>query len=193
MPSPQLYLASRSPRRAQLLDQLGIDFEIIPASVDEIRSSGESPVQFAERLALDKARAGLQALPAGRPRPVLGADTIVVAGDSVMGKPADRAHAIEMLMTLSGRYHEVITAVALASGREAVVSQSSRVRFRALTLQECEAYWDTGEPCDKAGSYAIQGLAAMFVTRLEGSYSGVMGLPLYETAELLWRFDITIL
>lgn len=193
MPSPQLYLASRSPRRAQLLDQLGIDFEIIPASVDEIRSSGESPVQFAERLALDKARAGLRAVPAGRPRPVLGADTIVVAGDSVMGKPADRAHAIEMLMTLSGRHHEVITAVALASEREAVVSQSSRVRFRALTLQECEAYWDTGEPCDKAGSYAIQGLAAMFVTRLEGSYSGVMGLPLYETVELLRQFDITIL
>ena len=158
MPSPQLYLASRSPRRAQLLDQLGIDFEIIPASVDEIRSSDESPVQFAERLALDKARAGLQVVPAGRSRPVLGADTIVVAGDSVMGKPADRAHAIEMLMTLSGRHHEVITAVALASEREAVVSQSSRVTFRALTLQECEAYWDTGEPRDKAGSYAIQGL-----------------------------------
>ena len=193
MPSPQLYLASRSPRRAQLLDQLGIDFEIIPASVDEIRSSDESPVQFAERLALDKARAGLQAVPAGRPCPVMGADTIVVAGDSVMGKPADRAHAIEMLMTLSGRHHEVITAVALASEREAVVSQSSRVTFRALTLQECEAYWDTGEPCDKAGSYAIQGLAAMFVTRLEGSYSGVMGLPLYETVELLRQFDITIL
>ena len=110
-----------------------------------------------------------------------------------MGKPSNREQAIEMLMMLSGRHHEVITAVALASEREAVVSQSSRVRFRALTLRECEAYWDTGEPCDKAGSYAIQGLAAMFVTRLEGSYSGVMGLPLYETVELLRQFDITIL
>lgn len=193
MPSPQLYLASRSPRRAQLLDQLGVDFEIIPADVEELRSRDETPVQFAERLALDKARAGLQAVPAERPRPALGADTIVVVGDRVMGKPSNREQAIEMLMMLSGRHHEVITAVALASEQEAVVSQSSRVTFRTLTVQECEAYWDSGEPYDKAGSYAIQGLAAMFVTRLEGSYSGVMGLPLYETAELLRQFSITIL
>lgn len=193
MPSPQLYLASRSPRRAQLLDQLGVDFEVVSADVAEIRANDETPVQFAERLALDKARAGLQAMPADRPRPVLGADTVVVAGDNVMGKPADRAQAIDMLMTLSGRHHEVITAVALADGREAVVSQTSRVTFRTLTVQECEAYWDTGEPCDKAGSYAIQGLAAVFIIRLEGSYSGVMGLPLYETAALLRQFDIRVI
>ncbi len=193
MPSPQLYLASRSPRRAQLLEQLGIDFEILPADVAEIRASDETPAQFAERLALDKARAGLQVVPADRPGPVLGADTIVVAGDQVMGKPAGRAQAVEMLMMLSGRHHEVITAVALADGHEAVTSQTSRVTFRALTVQECESYWATGEPCDKAGSYAIQGLAAAFIVRLEGSYSGVMGLPLYETAELLRQFGIRVI
>jgi septum formation protein len=193
MSSPQLYLASRSPRRAQLLDQLGVDYAVLSVDVDETRASDEPPAQFAERLALDKARAGLLSVPAERPCPVLGADTIVVVDDTVMGKPADCAEAIDMLMMLSGRDHEVITAVALVGQHEAVVSQSSSVAFRTLTLDECVAYWDTGEPCDKAGSYAIQGLAAMFISRLEGSYSGVMGLPLYETAELMRQFGITIL
>lgn len=193
MPFPQLYLASGSPRRAQLLDQLGVDYAVLSVDVDETRTSDETPVQFAERLALDKARAGLLSVPAESPCPVLGADTIVVVDDTVMGKPADCTEAIDMLMTLSGRYHEVITAVALVAQHEAVVSQSSRVAFRTLTLEECVAYWDTGEPCDKAGSYAVQGLAAMFISRLEGSYSGVMGLPLYETAELMRQFGITIL
>jgi septum formation protein len=110
-----------------------------------------------------------------------------------MGKPADRQQGIEMLQTLSGTTHDVVTAVALATDQESVCSQRSRVTFRTLSRQECAAYWDSGEPRDKAGGYAIQGLAAMFISRLDGSYSGVMGLPLYETTELLKTFGIVVL
>ena len=124
---------------------------------------------------------------------MLGADTLVITADAVMGKPENRRQAIEMLLTLSGSTHQVITAVALVGKQEGVRSQCRRVTFRPLTRQECEAYWETGEPRDKAGAYAIQGLAAMFITRLEGSYSGVMGLPLYETTELLKAFGIDTL
>jgi septum formation protein len=141
---------------------------------------------------MEKARAGWHALSPERQRPVLGADTIVIAANSVMGKPADREQAIAMLQALSGITHEVITAVALAGEQVVVNSQCSRVTFRTLTRRECEAYWACGEPRDKAGAYAIQGLAAAFITRLEGSYSGVMGLPLYETAELLKTIGITV-
>ena len=189
----QLYLASQSPRRAALLQQIGVDFEVLPVSVDETMAVDEAPGNYARRLAMEKAQAGWCALPPRRQRPVLGADTIVIAAGTVMGKPADRQQAIAMLQALSGSTHEVITAVALAGEHESVCSQCSRVTFRRLTRQECEAYWDSGEPCDKAGGYAIQGLAAMFITRLDGSYSGVMGLPLYETTELLKSFGIVIL
>ena len=190
---PQLYLASQSPRRAALLQQIGVRFEVLPVAVDEAMAATETPGDYAQRLAMEKARAGWCALTPGRQRPVLGADTIVIAADTVMGKPADRQQAIAMLTALSGTTHQVITAVALAGDHEAVSSQCSRVTFRTLTRRECEAYWDSGEPRDKAGAYAIQGLAAMFITRLDGSYSGVVGLPLYETTELLRTFGIVVL
>jgi len=189
----RIYLASQSPRRAELLQQIGVGFDVVSVAVDETMAATETPEAYAQRLALEKARAGWCQLRPDRQRPVLGADTIVIAGGTVMGKPASRQQAIEMLLTLSGNTHRVITAVALAGEHEAVRSQCSRVTFRSLTRQECEAYWDTGEPRDKAGAYAIQGLAAMFITRLEGSYSGVMGLPLYETTELLKIFGIDTL
>ncbi|MGB5426556.1 MAG: Maf family protein [Gammaproteobacteria bacterium] len=190
---PQLYLASQSPRRAALLQQIGVDFEVVSVTVDETMLATETPEHCARRLATEKARAGWRALDPERRRPVLGADTLVIAADTVMGKPADRQQAIEMLQTLSGTTHEVVTAVALATDQESVCSQRSRVTFRTLSRQECAAYWDSGEACDKAGGYAIQGLAAMFITRLDGSYSGVMGLPLYETTELLKTFGIVVL
>jgi septum formation protein len=188
----RIYLASQSPRRAELLRQIGVSFDVVTVAVDETMAAAETPEAYAQRLALEKARAGWGQLCSDR-RPVLGADTIVIAGDTVMGKPASRQQAIEMLLTLSGNTHQVITAVALAGEQEVVRSQCSRVTFRSLTRRECEAYWETGEPRDKAGAYAIQGLAAMFITRLEGSYSGVMGLPLYETTELLKTFGIDTL
>lgn len=190
---PHIYLASQSPRRAQLLQQIGVGFDVLSVDIDETMVAGESPATYAQRLALEKARAGWCTLDPDRRRPVLGADTIVVAADTVMGKPANRQQAIEMLLALSGSTHQVITAVALAGEHEVVRDQHSRVTFCTLTRQKCEAYWETGEPRDKAGAYAIQGLAAMFITRLEGSYSGVMGLPLYETAELLKTFGMTTL
>ena len=183
-------LASQSPRRRELLRQIGVDFELLPVDIDETPLAGETPEACVQRLALGKARAGRAGQSAASVLPVMGADTIVVAGDAVLGKPADRGAAIEMLQLLSGSTHRVITAVALAGDHEAVCMNTSHVTFRTLTARECEAYWETGEPQDKAGAYAIQGLAAMFITRLEGSYSGVMGLPLYETAALLQEFGI---
>jgi septum formation protein len=122
------------------------------------------------------------------PLPVLGADTVVVANGTIMGKPRDRQQAIDMLQVLSGSTHEVLTAVALVAERKLVRLNTSRVIFRTVSLSECEAYWESGEPADKAGAYAIQGLGAAFITHLEGSYSGVMGLPLFETLEMLETF-----
>lgn len=188
--SADIYLASRSPRRQALLQQIGIAFELLAVDVDETPLAAESAVAFVQRVALDKARAGRASLLAGRCLPVLGADTCVVADGRIMGKPRDRMHALEMLQLLSGSTHEVLSAVALAGDHEALRVQSSRVTFRTLSRAECAAYWTTGEPADKAGAYAIQGLAGLFVTHLDGSYSGVMGLPLYETGELLREFDI---
>jgi septum formation protein len=189
---PHIYLASQSPRRAALLRQIGVGFEVLAVDVDEAVFSAETPSDSARRLAMEKAQAGWHGLPKDRRRPVLGADTVVIAADAVLGKPADREQAIAMLLALSGKTHEVITAVALVGEQAVVSSQCSRVTFRTLTRRECEAYWACGEPRDKAGAYAIQGLAAVFVTRLEGSYSGVMGLPLYETAELLKTVGIAV-
>ena len=186
-------LASQSPRRRELLHQIGVDFELLPVAIDETPLAGETPEACVQRLALEKARAGRAGQSAASALPVMGADTIVVAGDAVLGKPVDRRAAIDMLQLLSGGTHRVITAVALAGDHEAVCMHTSHVTFRTLTAHECEAYWETGEPRDKAGAYAIQGLAAMFITRLEGSYSGVMGLPLYETAALLQKFGIRLL
>jgi septum formation protein len=180
-----IYLASASPRRRELLDQIGVCYRTLAVEVDESPRPGEPPERYVLRLALAKARAGRAQRPAGDARPVLGADTAVVIDGDILGKPLDRKDALAMLCRLSDRTHHVYTGVALAGEVESTRLSVSAVAFRPLTLEECAAYWQTGEPADKAGAYAIQGRGAVFVTRLEGSYSGVMGLPLYEVAELL--------
>ena len=165
--------------------QLGLSCEIVPADIEERPGAGESPSEYVRRLARRKAEAAVQRL--GRPRaPVLAADTEVVVDGLVLGKPRDREAGLAMLTGLSGRSHEVLSAVALWSEGEVRATLSeSRVWFRVITPPEAAAYWETGEPADKAGGYAIQGRGAIFIERLEGSYTGVMGLPLYETARLL--------
>ncbi|GAD63208.1 Maf family protein [Aquipseudomonas alcaligenes] len=186
-----LHLASASPRRRELLAQIGVPFVTLIASIDETALPGEPAERYVERLAREKAQAGLAALSDPTDAVVLGADTAVVLDGRILGKPADRAECLATLAALSGREHQVLTAVALASAQR-IESRvvASRVRFRPLRAGEAEAYWATGEPCDKAGSYGIQGLAAVFVSQLEGSYSAVVGLPLCETAQLLGEFGI---
>jgi septum formation protein len=181
-----IYLASASPRRSQLLSQIGIPHEVLAVDLDEARLPDEPPRVYVERLARDKARAARSAL-GGRPlRPLLAADTSVVLGEEIFGKPADEADCVRMLMALAGRTHEVMTGIAVLAGDALLADLSvSRVTFRRLDEAECRRYWASGEPRDKAGGYAVQGFAAVFVERLEGSYSGVMGLPLFETARLL--------
>jgi septum formation protein len=184
-----LILASSSPRRRELLDQIGVTYRVQPVAVDETPREGESPEAFARRMALEKARAGWMAQGTGLP--VLGADTVVTLDGVILGKPADRAEALHMLGRLSGSTHRVLSAVALKhGGREAVRLSETRVRFRTLAPEEIAAYWDSGEPADKAGAYGVQGLGALFVEHLEGSYTGVVGLPLYETGQLLEAFGI---
>ncbi|MDQ5909839.1 MAG: dTTP/UTP pyrophosphatase [Pseudomonadota bacterium] len=184
-----IYLASASPRRRELLRQIGVSYRLLRIEVDETPGAGESPDDYVARLALAKAQFGCAALGRRQPAPVLGADTAVVVDDVILGKPRDREDGLAMLARLSGREHQVLSAVAVAtSTRNAVKVQESRVWFRNLSPVECAAYWDSGEPRDKAGGYGIQGRAATFITHLHGSYSGVMGLPLFETAELLREF-----
>lgn len=181
--APVVCLASMSPRRRELLAQIGVPHTVVAAHVDESFLPGESPQEYVVRVARLKAAT---VLGRGEPLPVLAADTSVVLNGTVHGKPADRAAGIAMLQALAGRTHEVLTAVALGSARGmALRVSSSSVRFREIARAEMEAYWDTGEPRDKAGGYAIQGYGAVFVAALSGSYSGVMGLPLLETAQLL--------
>jgi septum formation protein len=170
----------------------------VVVAVDETPLPGEDPATYVGRLALAKARAGWELLTTRQSElrliPVLGADTAVVLDGIILGKPRDRNEGLAILAALSGREHQVMSAVALVAGERAALRvQESRVRFRALSQTEREAYWDTGEPADKAGAYGIQGRAAVFITGLEGSYSGVMGLPLFETAELLREFEISLL
>jgi septum formation protein len=181
--TPLVCLASVSPRRHELLAQIGVPHSVVAADIDETAMPGEAPRDYVVRMARQKA---LTVRQRGARLPVLAADTTVVLDNTIYGKPRDRDDGVAMLGRLSGRTHEVLTAVALASSHEVTLCLSvSTVRFRGLTPQECAAYWDTGEPRDKAGGYAIQGAAAVFVESLSGSYSGVMGLPLFETAELL--------
>jgi septum formation protein len=185
MPTDFVLLASESPRRRELLRQIGVSFRILRVAVDESPRPSEAAGDYVSRLARDKAHAGQGNASPGRQR-VLGADTAVVLDGRILGKPRDREHGLAMLGALSGRTHQVLTAVALASGDSTSLRLStSDVTLRRLEPAECSAYWDTGEPEDKAGGYAIQGFAAVFVAALRGSYSGVMGLPLCETAELL--------
>ncbi|HWJ35633.1 MAG TPA: Maf family protein [Steroidobacteraceae bacterium] len=181
-----VYLASGSPRRRALLTQIGVPFQVLKVTVDEAVLDGEAPEAYVTRLARQKAAAGGEALPTLNSVPVLAADTAVVLDGKILVKPADAQDGERMLRELSGRTHEVLTAVALATARGAQSRLSrSEVTFRTITAAEAHDYWTTGEPHDKAGGYAIQGRAAIFVADLRGSYSGVMGLPLYETAELL--------
>jgi septum formation protein len=187
-----LVLASASPRRSELLNQIGVRFRQRAVEIDETPRERESAEDYVRRVALEKARAVRGEL-GDHEVLVLGADTAVVIEQRLLGKPADLAHARNMLRLLSGRSHRVLSAVALVGEREVVRVSESAVWFRSLSDAEIDAYWQTGEPQDKAGGYAIQGLAAVFVERLEGSYSGVMGLPLYETAQLLQEFGIQVL
>jgi septum formation protein len=181
-----IVLASASLRRSQLLTQIGVRHESLATELDEQPLPGECPADYVRRLAREKALAGLAAQGGRTDRPVLAADTTVVLDGQIYGKPAGEPECVAMLMTLGGRSHEVLTAVALAeyAGLRTALNVS-RVTFRALDEQECRRYWATGEPAGKAGAYAVQGLAAVFISRLEGSFSCVMGLPLFETAALL--------
>jgi septum formation protein len=198
-PRTKIYLASRSPRRRELLKQISVSFEVLVLrekpgrgpDVDEAQLEGEMPEAYVRRVSRAKVDVGWDRILQRRlrPFPVLAADTVVCIGAEILGKPADRADAARMLRLLSGREHRVLTAVALRFDQRADIAVSeSRVRFCALAEAEIEAYVASGEPTDKAGAYAIQGRAAAFITELNGSYSGVMGLPLYETAQLLKNF-----
>jgi septum formation protein len=192
MDQPTLHLASSSPRRRQLLAALGLHFTHGGSDVDESRLDGETVEAMALRLAADKALAVLPAVHGERP--VLAADTIVVVDDQVFGKPADERDALAMLKALSGRGHRVLTGVALRHGDELLTALSATdVQFRDIGPDEARAYWHSGEPAGKAGAYAIQGFGGVFVRSIRGSYSGVVGLPVYETAELLKRCGIDVL
>lgn len=187
-----LYLASQSPRRHDLLARLCVAFEGLRLEIPEHRNAGEPAEAYVRRVACEKAGAGLLQLVAHPSAVVMGADTEVVLDDEVFGKPADAAAAEAMLERLSGRTHDVISAVSLLSStREAHAVSVTRVTFAKLDEKQIRAYVATGEPFGKAGGYAIQGGAEVFVSRLDGSYSGVMGLPLHETARLLTEFGIT--
>ena len=180
---PALCLASASPRRAELLAQIGVAHVVAHPEIDEAVLPGEEPADYVVRVARAKANS-VQGRNAELP--VLAADTIVVVDGRICGKPASAAEGIAMLMQLSGRTHRVLTAVALAAvGALEHRLSASKVRFRRLSRAECLAYWCSGEPRDKAGGYAVQGRGAVFIEHLSGSYSGVMGLPLFETAQLL--------
>jgi septum formation protein len=186
--SPQLYLASKSPRRREILRSIGIEFEQIKVTTNESPLPGESAEELVLRLAIAKAEAA-----AGLSH-VLGSDTVVVLDDRILGKPTDADNAVNMLLALSGRSHLVLTGVALRTpeGTRSVLSKTD-VRFREIERDEAIAYWHSGEPADKAGGYGIQGLGGIFVESISGSYSGVMGLPVFETVELLKSAGIEVL
>jgi len=192
-----IFLGSASPRRAELLSQIGVTYKVVEADIDETPNPCESAELYVLRMALEKAEAVLaQSKGGGLILPVLAADTSVVVDGEILGKPRDQTEAMAMLARLSGRTHLVLTAVALVGaaveeGRACRLSVN-KVKFRAISEAERLAYWQTGESRDKAGAYAIQGLAAVFIEHLEGSFSGVMGLPLFETSDLLAEFGINV-
>lgn len=193
MTAAQIGLASRSPQRRALLDQIGLRYSVLDVEVDETWGRGEPADEYVRRLAHQKAHAGWLGGGWRRGLPVLGADTAVVVDGCVLGKPRGREEAMGMLERLSGREHEVMTGVAVVAEEAHARLSVTRVRLRVLSVAERLAYWQSGEPADKAGAYAIQGLGAVFVDRIEGSFSGVVGLPLYETADLLAAFGIEVL
>jgi septum formation protein len=191
----KIYLASTSPRRQALLRQLEIGFDVIAPEVAEQRLPGESASTYVERMAVEKARQVSRLVQQRRlpPRPVLAADTCILLGQEILGKPCDRVHGETMLRRLSGREHTVLTAVAIVrADAEHLALSVSKVSFRPLTEEEISHYWDTGEPLDKAGAYALQGRGAAFVSKIEGSYSGIVGLPLYEVAQLLQQIGLKL-
>jgi septum formation protein len=187
----QLILASQSPRRKELLSQLGYQFITLAADIDETVQVNEDAYDYVTRLANEKAQAIFATLPYERQVDsiVIGSDTSVVIENEILGKPADEAECIAMLQRLENKQHQVLTAVAVISHNQQCETIATlvetQVQFKPLSLGEIKRYWSTGEPCDKAGSYAIQGIGGQFVTTINGSYSAVVGLPLYETVELL--------
>jgi septum formation protein len=188
-----IFLASQSPRRQELLAQLQVTFDVIDVNVHEQRQQGEAPWDYVNRVAREKAGAGLLQLTGSPDALVMGADTDVVLAGAVLGKPENAVQAFAMLRALSGQTHEVISAVWLISaGMEAHCVVRSKVRFAAITDAEIHAYIACGEPFGKAGAYAIQGRGAAFIESIEGSYSGIMGLPLRETYQLLQQFNVPV-
>ena len=188
-----IYLASASPRRSELLAQIGLKFAVCPVNLNESRQDGESGQDYVRRLAAEKARQAWTSLDA-TDAPVLAADTAVVVDGEIFGKPRDQQDAVRMLAALSGREHHVYTAVSMIDARRQSHRLSqSRVRFRRISEAESIRYWQSGEPEGKAGAYAIQGRGAVLIEELRGSYSGVMGLPLFETADLLTEFGFRVL
>jgi len=189
-----IYLASKSPRRADLLQQVGISFQIIKQNAPEHHQEHESSQEFVLRLAEEKALDGLaNAIRADlSPAPIIASDTIVVIDGQILGKPKNKEDALKMLASLSGQTHQVMTAVAMVDFKRNLKTalSISEVEFCSISERQANAYWQTGEPQDKAGSYAIQGQGAIFVKSIRGSYSGVMGLPLFETSHLLKEFSI---
>jgi len=183
-----IILASASPRRAELLSQIGIDYQVQAVDIDESSLANETPEALVLRLAKEKSLAIKNTQ-----KPVLGSDTLGVLDGELLVKPSNFKHAQTMLSNMSGRWHEILTAVAISYSDKTVVKLNrNRVLFRQLSNDEIQAYWQTGEPQDKAGAYAIQGLGAIFIERIEGSYSGIMGLPLFETSQLLKQFGISV-
>ncbi len=184
----QLILASASPRRKELLDQINVRYQVYPVDLDESPLLNEKPLAYVQRLAAEKSAACVAALKTKLP--VLAADTSVILGDMIMGKPQTQADAVAMLSQLSGKTHQVYSAISLRGREHSQAVSITEVTFRRLTEREIISYWDTGEPIDKAGSYAIQGIGGIFVESIVGSFSGVVGLPLFETAELLSKQGI---
>ena len=184
----QLILASASPRRKELLDQIKVSYEIYPVNLDETPLPNEKPLAYVQRLAAEKSAACVAQLKTQLH--VLAADTSVILGDLIMGKPQNQKDAVEMLTQLSGKTHQVFSAISLRGRKHLQAVSITDVTFRSLTEQEIIDYWHTGEPLDKAGSYAVQGIGGIFVKSIVGSFSGVVGLPLFETAELLSKQGI---
>lgn len=192
MSKPTLFLASTSPRRRELMQQLALEFSTVSALVDEAPLPGEAAAAYVERLARAKAQVGLAGVPPGWGL-VIAADTTVACEGRILGKPGSEAEALAMWQLLSGRTHEVLTGLAVADhDRVEVAVVTTTVFFRAISRREMLAYWASGEPVDKAGGYAIQGRGAVFITRIEGSYSNVVGLPLAELGALLQSFDYPV-
>jgi septum formation protein len=186
-----LFLASTSPRRRELLQQIGLSFEVLRVDVDESTQANESPEAYVQRLSLAKAQMGLTQCPNNSL--VLAADTTVVIDNHIIGKPETLEQAITIWQSLSGRCHQVLTGVTLANHRQSkTIVVATDVYFRLLSTQEMQSYWQTGEPQDKAGGYGIQGKGALFVEKIDGSYSNVVGLPLTETAKLLSQFGYEV-